>query len=212
MQTKQELLDYWKRTGYHFGQVLLDAFKNIERKQFVLTALQDQAYEDHALPIGHGQTISQPTTVMLMLQALEVKKNHVVLEIGAGSGYNAALLSQLCKKVYTIEIVKEAASFAQKNLCDAGIKNVNVIVGDGSKGLPGKALFDRIVMTAASPEVPRHLLDQLKDPGILVAPVGVGFTQEMIKMVKNKGNVNEEGLGFFSFVPLTGAYGSDKQQ
>ena len=212
MQTKQELLDYWKRTGYHFGQVLLDAFKNIERKQFVLTALQDQAYEDHALPIGCGQTISQPTTVMLMLQALEVKKNHVVLEIGAGSGYNAALLSQLCKKVYTIEIVKEVASFAQKNLCDAGIKNVNVIVGDGSKGLPGKALFDRIVMTAASPEVPRHLLDQLKDPGILVAPVGVGFTQEMIKMVKNKGNVNEEGLGFFSFVPLTGAYGSDKQQ
>ncbi len=210
MQTKQDLLDYWKRAGYDFNKGLLDAFRKIERKQFVLRELQDQTYEDHALPIGSGQTISQPTTVMLMLQALEVKKNHVVLEIGAGSGYNAALLSQLCKKVHTIEIVKEVAALAQKNLCDAGIKNVEVRVGDGSKGLPDKAPFDRIVMTAASPEVPRHLLAQLKDPGILVAPVGVGFTQEMIKVVKNKGQISEEGLGFFSFVPLTGEYGTGR--
>lgn len=205
MTTKKELVDYWESSGNITHKEILSAFHAIERKDFVSEELKPHAYEDRALPIGFGQTISQPTTVLFMLQALDPKKDNIVLEIGAGSGYNAALLAKLCKKVYAVEIKEEVLALAKKNL--AKIKNVELIHADGSKGLKEKAPFDRIIIAAACPEVPHHLIEQLADQGILVAPVGEGYTQELIKITKHGKHIREEGLGFFSFVPLTGERG-----
>ncbi len=209
MNTKQQLLDYWKKQKIITDKNLLKAFAEIDREKFILPEYLIEAYDDNPLPILAGQTISQPTTVMMMIQALELKKNDKVLEIGAGSGYNAAIMSRLCKKVYTIEIIEELAEFARKNLKNAGIKNVEVEYGDGSIGYEKKSPYDKCIITAACPEIPQPIISQMKVGSIILAPVGssgLGY-QDMIKAKKTKKGLEKESLGEFSFVPMKGKYG-----
>src|ERR1051325_628968 len=141
---------------------VLDAMRATPRESFMPAAVRPQAYEDHAVRIGYGQTISQPYIVAFMTETLDVRKDHKVLEIGTGSGYQAAILSPLVNAVYTIEIVPQLAKGAAETLQRLGYRNVFVREGDGYKGWPEKAPFDRIMLTAAPPEVPQALLDQLK--------------------------------------------------
>src|SRR3989344_4727969 len=197
---KKDLIEYWTRNKIITDNNLIKDFTKIQREKFVLKEYKDDAYSDIALPILKGQTISQPTTVMIMLQALELKKTDKVLEVGSGSGYNAALLSKLVKKVYTTEIIPELVEFAKKNL--KNIKNVMVIHCDGSKGLEKYAPFDKIIITAASEKVPDVLFKQLKDNGILIAPVGPPYLQNLMKYKKKKGKIESINLGNFMFVPL----------
>lgn len=207
MSPKESLIGHWRTTGRVTDDRLLDAFRAVPREKFVLREYKERAYDDIALPIIEGQTISQPTTVMIMLNALELKKTDVVLEIGAGSGYNAALLSKLAKKVYSIEFLKPLADFAKKNLVACGISNVTVIYADGGNGYQKAAPFDKIILTAACPSVPPPLFEQLKEGGILVAPLGQFGAQEMFTFKKIKGTVSRELIGLFQFVPLRGQYG-----
>ena len=181
---------------------VIEAFKKVPRELFVLPEWKGHAYDDEALPITEGQTISQPSTVMLMLDALKVGKDMKVLEIGAGSGYNAAILSKLAKHVYSVERIKALAESAAENLQNAEIKNVEVIYADGKKGYAKEAPYDRIIVTAAAQRVPEALLEQLKDGGILLMPIGPMHGQELMR-VKRKGNdYNYEKLGSYVFVPL----------
>ncbi len=206
-EQKQALVEYWEKSGVVRDKRLIKAFLSIPREEFVLPAYRHRAYDDVALPIMEGQTISQPTTIMIMLQALEPKQQDIVLEIGAGSGYNAALLSKLVKKVYTVEILEEVANYAKKNLEKINIRNVEVIVSDGSLGYEKAAPYDKIIITAACPKIPKQLIYQLKDNGILVAPVGNLSQQKMLKIIKKKGKLIKQDLGEFVFVPLHGKYG-----
>ncbi len=206
--TKEALIQYWKKNKVVTDAAVLDAFKKVSREQFVLPQYKEHAYDDKALPLLEGQTISQPTTVVLMLQALEVTQGMHVLEIGAGSGYNAALLSELVGsqgKVITTEIVLKLASFAQNNLKEYA--NVTVLGIDASQGYEKEAPYDRIICTAASPEVNENLVKQLKEGGIIVIPVGPQYGQKMIKGKKVRGELQTEELGEFMFVPLTGKAG-----
>lgn len=204
---KKSLAKQWKKTGIVKDKRLLKAFESIPREKFIHDEFVGEAYADNPLPIGYGQTISQPTTIMIMIESLELKKTDKVLEIGAGSGYNAALMSKLCKKIYTVEIVPELVHFARENIKRLKIKNVEVAGGDGSIGLKEKAPYDKIMVTAGCPSIPKPLIDQLKEGGILVAPVGSKWEQEMIKAKKVKGELKKENLGYFVFVPLLGKHG-----
>jgi protein-L-isoaspartate(D-aspartate) O-methyltransferase len=158
---------------------VLDAMGRVERHRFVPDDLVAEAYEDHPLPIGHGQTISQPYIVAFMTQALRVEPEHRVLEIGTGSGYQAAILAELVKEVYTIEIVEPLGKQAAATLADAGYTNVHVRIGNGYLGWPEKAPFDRVIVTAAPDDIPPALVDQLSIGGIMAVPVGVGDFQEL---------------------------------
>ena len=182
---------------------ILQAFEKVPREQFIPKEYQQQAYEDSPLPLGHGATISQPTTVMLMLQALEVKPGNKILEIGTGSGYNAALLAELTGrkgKVITLEFVKELAESATKKL--SHYRNVKVMYADGKYGYQKEAPYDRIIATAACQEIPEALLKQLRLNGILVIPIGPYHNQEVIKLTKLKNELTRESLGNFVFVPM----------
>jgi protein-L-isoaspartate(D-aspartate) O-methyltransferase len=205
---KRQLMDYWKSTGLVSDEKILRAFDDVPRNLFIRKGQEAEAFADYPLPIGAGQTISQPTTVMLMTQALELKENHNVLEVGSGSGWQAAIIAKLVKTVITTEIIPELADFARSNLKRAGIKNVEVITADGSNGyLPGSP-YDRILITAACPRIPEPLLNQLKTEGIIMAPVGsLTFGQEMVKIRKTQRGLETENLGSFVFVPLKGEYG-----
>lgn len=186
---------------------VLAAFGAIPREEFVPERYRDLAYADTPLEIGEGQTISQPYVVAFMTQLLNPQPEDKVLEIGTGSGYQVAILSKLVKKVYTIERLKDLAKGARKVLEKLGCKNVEVIVGDGSKGLPDKAPFDGIIITAAAPEIPPPLLDQLKIGGRLVAPIGGNFFQEMVRITKTEEGLGKETHPGFRFVPLIGKHG-----
>jgi protein-L-isoaspartate(D-aspartate) O-methyltransferase len=164
---------------------VLAALRKVNRHWFVPEAYRKLSYQDHPLSIGHGQTISQPYIVALMTELLEVERNHRVLEIGTGSGYQAAVLSQLAGEVYSIEVVEELAKSSSKLLHSQGCRNVTVRYGDGYAGWPEKAPFDRIVLTAAPPEIPSALLEQLKPGGKLVAPVGRA-DQELVVVEKDR--------------------------
>lgn len=206
----KSLVDYWKTSGTIKDKKLLKAFESVPRDKFIRTGYKGEAYGDHPLPIGHGQTISQPTTVMIMTQALELKPGDKVLEVGAGSGYQAAIIAKMIGdgKVITTEIISELVVFAKENLKNANIKNVDVVNWDGSKGYDKEAPYDKIIVTAACPKIPRPLIKQLKEGGIIVAPVGsLVFGQKMIKGKKIDGKLEEESLGRFVFVPLKGEFG-----
>ncbi len=185
---------------------ILAAFGAVPRERFVPPRLLDLAYEDMPLEIGNEQTISQPYTVAFMTQLLNPASSDVVLEVGTGSGYQAAILSRLAKKICTIERFEELGKKAKEVLRQLGYKNVEVVIGDGSKGLPKKAPFDGIIVTAAAPKIPQPLLDQLKEGGRLVVPVGEGM-QEMVKITKTKGEFKKETFPGFRFVPLIGEHG-----
>lgn len=206
MTKKQELIDYWTKSGLVKNKEILKAFLEIPRENFIANELIDKAYEDYPLPIKCNQTISQPTTIMIMLEALELKKTDKVLEIGAGSGYNAALISKLSKKVITTEYFEELAKFAKQNISKLGILNVKVIKTDGSQGYKKEAKYDKIIATAACPLIPKEWIEQLNEGGIIIAPVGKPYGQQMIKVKKTKNRLMEENLGNFMFVPLRGKY------
>jgi len=181
----------------------LSAMEYVDRGLFVQGHFADRAYEDRALPIPCGQTISQPSVVGLMTQALEVTKRDKVLEIGTGSGYQAAILSHLARRVYTVERHRDLARMARLVIDDLGLVNVTVMTADGSLGLPDQAPFDRILVTAAPEDPPANLLDQLRVGGIMVLPVGQSDSvQSLIKARKTADGVEYSELCDVRFVPL----------
>lgn len=187
-----------------------NAFRNTPRHLFVPESLQHDSYKDVPLGIGNMQTISQPTTVAVMTEALEVKSGQKILEIGTGSGWQATILSRLVGKkgrVYSIERIKELARFANRNIEKLKIKNIHISIGDGSLGLKVHAPFDRIIVTAACPEVPEPFLHQLKPSGVIVMPLGNKDYQEVYIIKKLKRGIKKLSLGYFAFVPLIGKYG-----
>jgi len=182
---------------------VLEVLRNTPRHQFVPSELQAHAYEDRPLPIGYGQTISQPYIVALMTEMLDVGREMNVLEIGTGSGYQAAVLSPLVGKLYTIEIVPELARSAQTTLERLGYRNVSVKHGDGYLGWPEAAPFDRIMLTAAPPKIPPALVEQLKPGGKMIAPVGATEYQQLTVIEKRAdGSVRVRATVPVSFVPM----------
>ncbi len=179
----------------------------VPRHLFVPEALWHQAYSDRPLPIGYGQTISQPYIVALMTEALELRGDERVLEVGTGSGYQAAILAELAKQVYSVERMPELAKRARRILDRLGYGNVLIRVGDGSKGWPERAPFDAIIVTAGAPKVPKALLQQLKIGGRMVIPVGDEQSQELLKIVRLKDGFQQEELGGCRFVKLIGEEG-----
>lgn len=206
----EALLDELRAMGIDDERVL-DAMKDTKRELFVPEHLESEAYANYPLPLSHGQTISQPYTVAFMLEQLKLEPGQKVLEVGAGSGWNAALIARLVRPrgiVIATEIISELALNAEANLKRAGISNVKVVCADGSLGYEKEAPYDRIIVTAACPKVPKPLIEQLADNGILIAPVGSGiFGQDMVRLVKRGDNLESDSLGRFVFVPLRGEHG-----
>jgi protein-L-isoaspartate(D-aspartate) O-methyltransferase len=180
---------------------VIQAMSTVQRHLFVPEGYEKLAYADRPLPIGHGQTISQPYVVAYMTEALDLEGDERVLEIGTGSGYQAAVLSLMVEGVYTIEILKPLADQARERLQRLGYQNVQVKWGDGYKGWPEKAPFDAIIVTAAPPEIPQALVDQLRVGGRMVVPVGTG-SQDLIKVVKTEDGIRSENLLPVLFVPM----------
>ena len=185
---------------------VLDAMNLIPRHRFVEDALMGQAYGDFPLPIGEGQTISQPYIVALMTQALELKGNETVLEIGTGCGYQSAILAQLCEKVYTVERIKPLLIRARKLFDELHYLNIVCKVNDGTQGWPEYGPYDAIMVTAAGPKVPSPLLDQLADPGIMVIPVGDRYSQELQVVIKKDEKITTRNIEYVRFVSLIGEY------
>jgi len=181
---------------------ILEVFEEIPRHEFVPQESIDQAYEDHPVQIGQGQTISQPYMVALMTQCLEPKQEDIVLELGTGSGYQAAILSRLVKKVYTLERHAQLAANAKKVLEKLGIQNVEVITADATKGYQKAALFDKIIVTAYANDVPKALFSQLKQGGIMVIPLGSIFGQTLYRITKTQGKMEKEEVCGCVFVPV----------
>ncbi len=186
---------------------VIDAMSKVPRHLFVPEKVRDRAYDDCALPIGFGQTISQPYMVAVMTELLELKGTEKVLEIGTGSGYQAAVLGELAGKVYSIERIPELTAFARANLDTTGYKNVELKTFDGSVGWTDEAPFDRIIVTAATPEFPQPLIDQMSDDSIGIAPVGTRFSQMLLRIRKDKDKLTESRFTPCVFVPLLGKYG-----
>ena len=214
---RRRLVEKLEREGIIRSEKVKRAMLKVPRELFVPEHLCDLAYEDTPLPIGHGQTISAPHMVALMLEEAELDEGMKVLEVGTGSGYNAALIAEIVAPrgsrkpghVYTIERIPELAKRAEENLRRAGyIDRVTVIVGDGSKGYPPAAPYDRIIVTAAAPDIPRPLIEQLKPGGILVIPVGDRYSQILYKVIKlPNGMIEKKKVTPCVFVPLIGEYG-----
>jgi protein-L-isoaspartate(D-aspartate) O-methyltransferase len=192
--------------GVHDPGVLA-AMLEIPRHLFIPPPYDRAAYDDNPLPIGNGQTISQPYIVALMTELLHLKPTDNVLEIGAGSGYQAAIISRLVRKLTTIERIAAIAELARTNLKSLGIDNVVVLEGDGTTGNPDNAPYEGIIITAATPTVPQPLIDQLADGGTLVAPVGGHDIQELITLHKQGRSIIQESHGGVRFVPLIGQHG-----
>ena len=187
--------------GLRWNPRVLDAMRTVPRHLFMPGHGVASAYRDMPLPIGHGQTISQPTVVALMTQALDLHGTEKVLEIGTGSGYQAAILSLLVGSLFTIEIVAPLGHAAKERLANLGYANVTVRVGDGYLGWPEQAPFDRIILTAAPPEMPAALVQQLADGGTIVAPVGEG-EQDLVRWTKRGDTLDKKVLGAVRFVPM----------
>jgi protein-L-isoaspartate(D-aspartate) O-methyltransferase len=192
--------------GIHDERVL-DAMARVPRHEFVPERFQDRAYDDHPVPIAEAQTISQPYIVAFMLESLALEPNSKVLEVGTGSGYQTALLAELSGHITSIERIPRLAQESQSTLARLGYNNVNIIVGDGSQGLPDAAPFDAIVVAAAAPRVPSALFEQLAENGRMVIPVGPADAQELLLVRKLNGRPLSQRLEGCRFVPLIGAQG-----
>lgn len=192
--------------GIHDVRVL-DVMREVPRHRFVPEDMWDMAYRDTPLPIGHGQTISQPYIVGYMTQMLQLTPNDRVLEVGTGSGYQVAVLSRLAKQVYTIERVKDLSKCAEQVVRELGYRNVRFRVGDGGYGWSEMAPFDAIIVTAAAPEVPQPLIAQLAEGASLVAPIGPAGYQELVRLTKQGEKTQVEHLVPVAFVPLVGEHG-----
>jgi len=183
---------------------VLDVMESVPRHEFVAAGYHEQAYEDHPVPIGEGQTLSQPFIVALMLEGLSLQAEDVVLEIGTGSGYLSALLSGLVNHVYSMERLPDLAHTAEATLARLGYLNVTVVTGDGSLGLPDKAPFDAIIVSAAAPQIPKALGEQLREGGRMVIPVGPTEAQELQLVRKEGGELVTKRVEGCRFVPLIG--------
>lgn len=205
MDTLEDMIEFLK--PFIKSKKLENALREVPREHFVPEKYREDAYNiDHALPIGHGQTISQPSVVVIMTETLDVKEGQKILEIGAGSGYQAAILGKLVGKgkVYTIDRIEELVKISKANIKKVGVTNVKVYKGDGSLGLEKYAPYDRIIVTAACPYISEALKDQLKVGGKLIAPIGNKNLQEMILLTKTKEGFEKKKIGMFCFVPLIG--------
>jgi len=203
---RQQLMKSLRKSGI-FDEHVLDALASTPREYFVDSSLLPLAYEDRALGIAMGQTISQPFMVAVMSQALRLDGSERVLEIGTGSGYQTAVLARLAAHVYTIERYQQLACQAARRLQKLDVSNVSLYVGDGSLGWPEAAPYDRILVTAASPVVPERLILQLVRDGILVVPVGVREHQDLLAIRRTRSQPKIQNLGGCLFVPLVGAEG-----
>ena len=189
---------------------VLNAMERVDRGKYIRGTFEDRAYEDTPLPIACGQTISQPSIVALMTEALDVQPRDKVLEIGTGSGYQAAILSQLARRVYTVDRYSRLVSEARAVFEAEDISNIIALIADGSRGLPEQAPFDRIILTAASEDPPSPLLEQLRVGGIMVLPVGQSDTvQTLVKVVKTKDGLDYHELRSVRFVPLLEGLGKE---
>ena len=182
-------------------QRVLDAMREVPRHLFMPTSAQEYAYEDMPFPIGYNQTISQPYIVAFMTEVAELNPDAKVLEIGTGSAYQAAILSVLCKEVYTVEVIKDLGKKAKEKLKELGYNNVYVRIGSGYQGWPEEAPFDAIIVTAAPEELPMKLVEQLKIGGRLVIPVGT-YQQELLRITRNEDGIKKENLLPVRFVPM----------
>jgi len=186
---------------------VLAAMEEVPRHLFLPPHLASRAYDDGPLPIGEGQTISQPFIVAEMTHALRLKGDEKVLEIGTGSGYQTAVLCRLAREVVTIERFADFSRAAEELLRELGVENAKFRVGDGTMGVPDEAPFDRVLVTAASPEMPPPLFDQLAEDGIMVIPIGGRWEQDLVRVRKEKGKAKTEFIGGCRFVPLVGQCG-----
>lgn len=206
-QKKRELISYLIEAGFLHSPAVIEAFRAVPRELFVPKDMRRYAYANEPLAIGHGQTISQPLTVAVMTEALNAHAGMRVLEVGTGSGYQAALLAHIVGKsgkVISTERVPELARMARRNLEAAKIANVEVVEWDGTRGYEPGAPYDRIIVTAAAPFVPNPLIEQLKVGGTMVIPI----EDQLWEIVKDKqGHLHRKMLGFYAFVPLIGEYG-----
>lgn len=182
----------------------LKAMRTVPRHEFLPLRLREEAYMDYPLPIGHGQTISQPFIVAFMTEAIRPQPGEKILEIGAGSGYQAAVLAQMGAEVYTIEIVEPLAEMARQTLEQLGYKNAHVKHGDGYRGWPEHAPFDAIIVTCAPDKIPPALVEQLKDGGRMIIPVGGGMNQELVLLRKHGDKIEKQSVLPVRFVPMTG--------
>ncbi|HDN96300.1 MAG TPA: protein-L-isoaspartate O-methyltransferase [Thermoplasmatales archaeon] len=204
---KEKLIKNLIRYGYLKSPEVIEAIKKVPREIFVPSNMKQHAYDDTPLEIGYGQTISAPHMVAIMLEALKIKEDSKVLEIGTGTGYHAALAATIAKKgtVYTIERIKELAEKAKENFKKLGIKNVKVIVGDGSLGLPDFAPYTHIYATCSAPSIPDELIQQLAKGGRLLIPVGRVYGE--LWLVEKNDKIKKRNLGGCAFVPMIGRRG-----
>jgi protein-L-isoaspartate(D-aspartate) O-methyltransferase len=204
---RQDMVNAQLRARGIRDERVLEAMARVPRHEFVAEEYRGQAYEDHPIPIGKGQTLSQPYIVAAMLEALALNPTDTVLEIGTGSGYQTALLAELARQVYSVERLASLAGAAKGTLARLGYKNVMALVGDGSQGLAERAPFDAIDVSAAAPQIPKSLFEQLRDGGRLVIPVGPAEVQELQLVRKQGGQAVVSTLERCRFVPLIGAQG-----
>lgn len=207
---REKLVKRLKRQGRIESEAVEKAFLEIPREKFISNHQKENAYADTPLQIGERQTISAPHMIAIMCEALDIKEGQKILEIGAGSGYHAAIVSRIVGEkghVYTIERFTSLAEKARENLKKADIKNVTVVQGDGSEGLPEKSPYERIYVTCASPDIPDPLVDQLKKPGKLLIPVGRRFCRLQKVEKRENGEIASKDLGGCAFVPLVGKHG-----
>lgn len=214
---RNEMAERLERSGYLRSPEIIEAFRVVPREEFVRPNLRRDAYLDQPLSIGQGQTISAPSMIAIMLEVLQVKKGNKVLEIGAGSGYNAALMAEITGKegeLYTIERLEEIAKFGENNLEKTGYGWVEVVVGDGTRGYEEEAPWDRILVTACAPEIPSPLVKQLKIGGKLAAPVGRHYMAQTLTLVEktSEEETRIQKHGGCSFVPLIGEYGWSEER
>jgi len=186
---------------------VLNVMKRVPRHLFVDESSQYKAYEDMALPIGEGQTLSQPYMVAIMTELLELNGNERVLEIGTGSGYQAVILAELSREVYTVERIASLAQQAEERFQSLGYANIHVRVSNGTLGWPDESPFDRIIITAGTPKIPDPLIEQISEEGFIIAPVGDRFSQQLLRIKKSGGRLFEEYHTLCVFVPLIGEYG-----
>ncbi len=222
-KARKSMVEHQIKARGIYNERLLDAFLKVERHFFVPKSMIQFAYYDQPLSIGYGQTISQPYIVALMIDLLDLKKDNIVLEIGTGSGYQTVLLAEMARSVYSIERIEPLARSAKKRAEKLGYKNIIIKVGDGTLGWTDRDFsmnenvlsnyeevdmkFDAIIVSAAAPEMPQKLIEQLADNGRMVIPYGKHFSQDLLRISKRNNKIKRENFGGCMFVPLIGHYG-----